>query len=364
MARTVSSVRGLVRLSLPVAALSVLFAAAPLAAQANDGPPRANGPGLLHGQYRPGHIWMGGAFIPNPNAAPAGARLTYFGGRVISNAQVVLVVYGSGSFLPQVTSAGSPSMSSFFQQVLNSALRRLADGVQHARLGGGTNQTIGRGSFLAQSRSRHRPPTTAPPSATPRSRRSSSRRSAPAIFRPPRATRPATPTPFTWSISRTERSSRREVRAPASSGGFCAYHGTVGSGPFGEFYYGVFPDMQAGSGLRHRLRRRDAAFGNYTSVASHELVEAITDPEVGLATALGPPLAWYDNTNGEIGDICNAQQGTIVGGDGVDLHRPEGVLQHRQRLHRLARAGGQRLLPLAEPERPFGLSRALPALRL
>ena len=30
-----------------------------------------------------------------------------------------------------------------------------------------------------------------------------------------------------------------------------------------------------------------------------------------------PPLAWYDRNNGEIGDICNGQQGTTVGGDGV-----------------------------------------------
>ena len=31
-----------------------------------------------------------------------------------------------------------------------------------------------------------------------------------------------------------------------------------------------------------------------------------------MATVFGPPLAWYDGTNGEIGDICNAQQGTIT----------------------------------------------------
>ena len=30
------------------------------------------------------------------------------------------------------------------------------------------------------------------------------------------------------------------------------------------------------------------------------------------ATVFGPPLAWYNKTYGEIGDICNAQQGTIV----------------------------------------------------
>ena len=45
----------------------------------------------------------------------------------------------------------------------------------------------------------------------------------------------------------------------------------------------------------------------------HSRVEATTDPAVGLATVFGPPLAWYDPNNGEIGDICNAIQGTSAG---------------------------------------------------
>src|SRR5207302_4233455 len=53
-------------------------------------------------------------------------------------------------------------------------------------------------------------------------------------------------------------------------------------------------------------------FNNYTSVTSHELSVAMTDAQVGIATVIGPPLAWYDSTNGEIGDICNAQQGSYV----------------------------------------------------
>jgi hypothetical protein len=52
-------------------------------------------------------------------------------------------------------------------------------------------------------------------------------------------------------------------------------------------------------------------------VLSHELTETITDPNVGLATIIGPPLGWYDASNGEIGDICNAQQGSFVGTDAV-----------------------------------------------
>jgi hypothetical protein len=49
-------------------------------------------------------------------------------------------------------------------------------------------------------------------------------------------------------------------------------------------------------------------------VSSHELIETVTDPFVGLATTYASPLAWYNKTYGEIGDICNAQQGTITAG--------------------------------------------------
>jgi hypothetical protein len=43
-------------------------------------------------------------------------------------------------------------------------------------------------------------------------------------------------------------------------------------------------------------------------------VEATTDPAVGLATFIGPPLSWYDqNNNAEISDLCNGQQGMVSG---------------------------------------------------
>jgi hypothetical protein len=47
-------------------------------------------------------------------------------------------------------------------------------------------------------------------------------------------------------------------------------------------------------------------------MTSHELVESVTDPEVGSASAFVPPLAWYDQSNGEVADICNGQQATLT----------------------------------------------------
>ncbi len=91
---------------------------------------------------------------------------------------------------------------------------------------------------------------------------------------------------------------------------FCAYHGTyVRNGV--NVNYGIVPDQ--GGGCAGGCGANASRVNNLTSVASHELVEATTDPAVGLATVYGPPLAWYNATYGEIGDICNAQQATVSG---------------------------------------------------
>jgi hypothetical protein len=95
---------------------------------------------------------------------------------------------------------------------------------------------------------------------------------------------------------------------------FCAYHGTYKRNNV-NVNYGVIPDQ--GGGCAGGCGRNAQRVNNMDSVASHELIEATTDPAVGLATTFAAPLAWYDRTNGEIGDICNGQQGTTVGGDGV-----------------------------------------------
>jgi hypothetical protein len=73
----------------------------------------------------------------------------------------------------------------------------------------------------------------------------------------------------------------------ASCKAFCGYHDAIGK----DVFYAVmpFPDC---SGCSSGLSNFDAL----TVTASHELCEAITDPI--------PGEGWYDNQNGEIGDIC------------------------------------------------------------
>ena len=72
-----------------------------------------------------------------------------------------------------------------------------------------------------------------------------------------------------------------------SCSAFCGYHDSIGD----KIYYAVMP-YPGCSGCVGGLSILDAL----TSTSSHELCEAMTDPV--------PGKGWYDDNNGEIGDIC------------------------------------------------------------
>ena len=289
------------RACIPAALLALLVPAAALASNSN--PLLVGGPGHPMPVTPPG---------TSEFSAPAGAHLTYYGGRVVSSAQVVIVLWGTGSYLPQVSSTVSPSMATFYQGVLNSAyVDWLSE--YNTTVAGGTSQTIGRGSFLQQA--------TITPSTSASTVDDSTIQSE-LVAQINAGHLPAPVTDAAGNVNTIYmiyfphgKTITQGGSSSCVAGGFCAYHGTLTRNGQ-HLYYGVMPDMQAGSGCDTGCGG-STPFGNYTSVSSHELVETITDAEVGLAMTTGPPLAWYDNTNGEIGDICNAQQGTIVGSDGV-----------------------------------------------
>ena len=242
-------------------------------------------------------------------AAPAGAHLTYFGGPITSNIQVVQVLYGSGSYNAQVAGTASPSMGQFYSDITGSGSGLISLLQQYnTPASGGTGQTFGNGTFgglfqivpaagnngstitdaqiqselLAQIAAGHLPAPTLDATGNPNTLYMT--------FFPPGKT-----------ITQGGSSS-------CVGGGFCAYHGTTSTLFNGQHVlYGVMPDMQTG-GCSTGGCGTAGVFGNYTSVTSHELVETMTDAFVGIATTFAPPLAWYDMVNGEIGDICNGQQ--------------------------------------------------------
>jgi hypothetical protein len=76
---------------------------------------------------------------------------------------------------------------------------------------------------------------------------------------------------------------------------FCGYHDVMDS----DLFYAVvpYPGCQGCTGTL-------SVFDALTSVSSHELCEAVTDPV--------PGQGWYDDVTGEIGDVC-AWQTRVVG---------------------------------------------------
>ena len=252
---------------------------------------------------------------PTNTSAPAGAHLTYFGGRVVSNMQVVQVLWGAGSYLPQVQRTSSPSMATFYQGILNSPYTDMFT-EYNTPASGGTNQQIGRGSFLSQ--------VTITPSASNNGTTIADSGIQTELAAQINAGNLPAPTHDAAGNNNTYYAIFFPHGKSITQGGsascvqFCAYHGTVANVPgHGEIFYGAHPDMQAGSGCESGCGSSATPFNNYTSVASHEMSETITDCEVGIATANAAPLAWYDTVNGENGDICNAQQGPMTGSDGV-----------------------------------------------
>ncbi|HET7503739.1 MAG TPA: hypothetical protein VFK02_22115, partial [Kofleriaceae bacterium] len=252
-------------------------------------------------------------------SAPPGAHLIYFGGRIVSNIQVVQVIYGDGSYIPQVTSTASPSMATFYQGVLNSAhVDWLTEYNTNTQPPPNSNQALGRGSFLSQA------------SITPSAPNNGTviddvqiQAELTAQIRAgniPGPSHDALGNNNTYYALFFPHGKTITLGGAASCSVFCAYHGTIvdnAPGGAGEIYYGVHPDFQPGSGCELGCGAAQTQFGNYTQVASHELVETMTDPEVGLATVFGPPLAWADPVFSEIGDICNDQNGHVVGADGL-----------------------------------------------
>jgi hypothetical protein len=229
---------------------------------------------------------------PAPVHEAVTAHLTYYGGKVIPNVKVVAVFWGSS-----VNSTVTSGIGGYYTAVTNS---EYFDWLSEYNTG---TQSIGRGTL--QGTYTITPGTTGS-NLTDAQIQTEINNQINAGHLPVPDANTLYMTYFPAGVKITSDGSSSCV-----SGGFCAYHGTF-NGTKGEIYYGVLPDMSAGSGCDTGCGS-STMFNNMTSVSSHEMIEAVTDAEVGLATVVGAPLAWYDSTNGEIGDICNAQQGTVAG---------------------------------------------------
>lgn len=241
---------------------------------------------------------------------PAACNLQYLGGHVISNVKIYAVFWGSG-----VDATTKSGIGGFFTALTNSDWMdwqsEYRTDVLPAGGGSGTGQLIGRGQFAGPAIA------IVPSSVATCAGRSQSNPLQDTSIQAELFAQigsGALPAPDANTLYMLYFPPGCVIRSgganSCASGGFCAYHGTLTR--LGQsVYYGVVPDFGAGSGCDVGCGR-GTTFQNLCSASSHEVGEAITDAEVGLANALGPPLAWYDANNGEDGDMCNAVQATIT----------------------------------------------------
>ena len=269
--------------------------------------------------HRPHVLPFGASGTAGPSQVPhaasmapaaSGPQLSYYGGKVLANVKVVQVIYGAGTYLAQTTADASPGVSSFYQGVTASPyFDWLSEYNTTGNAAGGqpgTNQVIGRGSFSGRY-------VITPSAANNGNAIQDANIQAELNAQIAAGHLPAPDANTLYSLFfRNGQSICAGSSCSLVSGGFCAYHNTIAAGSLPELYYAVEPDLSnvIGCGAGN-------AFQNTTSVASHEMIESVTDPGVGLADVYGPPLGWYDGNYGEIGDICNGQQDTVTGGDGV-----------------------------------------------
>jgi hypothetical protein len=203
-------------------------------------------------------------------AAPA-PHLTYRGGPLLTNVEVFSIFWGAAWHDP----ANSPlitQINSFFDDILASPL---IDQLGEYSVPG---KTIGRGVLTGTKTITTTEPGKSLPDASIQK------------FLQSQISDGTFPPPTSNSLYFLFLPPGTQVKLDnaASCKNFCGYHEAT---PTADIFYAVMPFPNC-DGCLGGLN----TFPALTSTSSHELCEAITDPI--------PGQGWYDDNNGEIGDIC------------------------------------------------------------
>jgi hypothetical protein len=203
-----------------------------------------------------------GAKLEAPAQAP---RLTYRGGPLLTNVQVSTFFWGSAWAQPPLSDTAA-EINAFFDYVLTS---QLLDQLAEYSVPG---MAIGHGARAGTATITDQDP---PASVADADIQAFVQRQV------------AQPDPNGLYFVYLPPGVTVSLSGSASCSSFCGYHSDIG----GKTFYAVMPYPDC-SGCVAGLATLDAL----TSTSSHELCEAITDPIAGQG--------YYDDANGEIGDIC------------------------------------------------------------
>ena len=225
----------------------------------------------------------GDLFDGKPHFAPAKAKLTYRGGALLPNVEVFTIFWGR-QWHAEPAGKVRDGINAFFADILHS---NLIDQLAEYSVPG---KAIGHGTLAG---------TKVIAAAAPKGSVTDSAVQQ-ALAKWIKAKTVRKPTTNTLYFVYLDPGIVSIMGGGKSCQSYCGYHSNVGS-----TYYAVMPYPTC-SGCLGGMNAQDAL----TGTSSHELCEAITDPV--------PGTGWYDDVNGEIGDIC-AWNFRRIGGHTVQL---------------------------------------------
>jgi hypothetical protein len=237
------------------------------------------------------------------SATPTPTGVLYYGGPVLSQVEVVDVFWGP-SVNPQVTAWAGPFFSAVTASPYFDMLQEYDTDLESVGGTPGTNQTIYRGSWMKD--------VTITPSVTGTAVDDTAivaelgRQITAGVLPPPDANT-VYMTFFPPGMTVT-----LEGLDACGPNPYCAYHNMFQHGGTATIY-GVVPDMSGGCSVCGP----GDLIGNNENSASHELIEATTDPQVNIygTGPIAAPYAWISNDQNadEVADLCLGQDGTAAG---------------------------------------------------
>ena len=221
---------------------------------------------------------------------PGQATMLYYGGPVFSTVKVVSVVWGSSVNKTVVADIGG-----FFTAATNSTwfdnMAQYATDLVGVNGHMGTNQTIGRGTYLEQVViTPHNTATTLTDKAVQKE----------ILFQIKHGKLPV-PDANTVYMTYFPPGVTITLDGSKSCSSFGAYHEGFHNKTYGGVFYGVMPDC-------------GYSFQFTTIVSAHELAEATTDNFPTPGSNPKYPQAWNTSDGYEIGDLCEGTSGNLVAG--------------------------------------------------
>jgi hypothetical protein len=241
-------------------------------------------------------------------------KLHYYGGPVLTHVNLVQVLWGTGAYLSGVADGGvvtTTKLGDFYETITKS---RYLDWLREYDT---PTQAIGRGTFAGTFTITPSICATTPCSVTDAQIQAELKSQIAAAHLPTPDENTVYMLSFPADVSITVSQFGVDYHSCTD---FCGYHFTATyTGP-SYLYYSVMPDISAGA--CYTACQGSLGFDEATLIASHEILEPITDPAVGALSSqtIEAPVAWYDATQGdpsEIADICTPASASFLAPNGV-----------------------------------------------